>query len=151
MVRAIARAMMPEFIRLGVSRRGVQRYLQSRFGQAYKWDTLRRDYNEFLGIKYFKDAWNRLSAYEKPQKYMYVEADLPAARNYYYKMRASFEDVETGEYFERWISMYDASSRSEYELLEIMEQLYGKTEYHPNHRLLGFEETQFFHHRGMLY
>jgi hypothetical protein len=147
-IRAIARVLMPEFVRVGVSRRGVQRLLQEWYGQAYRWAEIRKDYNEYLGLKYYQDYWNKIKPDALPKRFQFVEKDLPSGRPYYTRYYVEFENPETGERYERYVSFYTNHPISKNEALEYMEDLYASAEYEGKAVPIEIRSQEFFRQSG---
>lgn len=150
-IRAIGRSMMPEFIRIGVSRRGVQRWLQEQYGQAYRWDTLRNDYNEFLGVFTHQAEIERLTSIDRPAVRNMVETDLTSAANYRIMGKATVQDRTSGEVYEKWVGMYTDEAYSEEEYYDLLENEYDKYEQYSNVDIVSVDVKAYFHNRGLGY
>lgn len=150
-IRSIARNMMPEMIRIGVSRRGVQRWLQEAYGQAYRWDTLRKDYNEYLGVYTHQFQVDAMDSIERPSQRFMVETDLPSSAQYRIMGKATVQDAVTGEVYEKHVGMYTDEPFSQEEYFDLLTDEYDKYEQYVNSILLDVDVHAYFHNRGLPY
>lgn len=150
-IRSIARNMMPELIRIGVSRRGVQRWLQQAYGQAYRWDVLRQDYNEFLGVFTHQFQVDAMNSIERPIQRFMIETDLPAVSQYRIMGKATVYDRESGETYEKWTGMYTDEPLSQEEYFDKLTELYDVHEDYKKYDLISVDVKAYYHNRGLPY
>lgn len=150
-IRSIARNLMPEMIRVGVSRRGVQRWLQEAYGQAYHWDTLRQDYNEFLGVFTHQSEIDRLIEVERPLQRSMIETNLTSASQYRIMGKATVQDKVSGEVYEKWVGMYTDEPFSEEEYFDQLQEMYDVYEDYTDSDILSVDVKAYFHNRGLPY
>lgn len=150
-IRALARALMPQYVRLGLSTRAVTRDLKKRFGSAYRRATLVSDYREFTGMLKHEYALRRLKPTTLIPKTLMVETELGQVRKYLLVGKGFFMDPETGDEIERNISWYTNKGNSkeghEQEYKEKVERLTDQPDSWP----YRIEIYAIKHHQDMPY
>ena len=150
-VRAIARAMMSGWVKVGKSARAMQTFLRKEYGTAYRWTTLLGDYRQFSGRLKYEHLVSRVPRDAiVPRGYM-VEVDL--ARDYRYRSfyTAYYRDPDTGVETERIISLYGDEMKSEEEMEEDYREMLKTVGYAPQPELQYVKLRSVEHNRGLGY
>lgn len=105
-IRALARALMPQYAKKGMSTRAITKDLQRRFGSAYRRATLVADYREFTGMVKHAFAVERLGDNIRPSSNIITNMAFKRLRRYRLIAESTFIDSETGADVKRIISWY---------------------------------------------
>ncbi len=151
MIRAVARAMMPAFIKGGVSASAFRRRLVSQFGTSYRWTTLLGDYREFAGMQRFEGAVRRLRPTTKPTQSIMTEVDLRRERRYRGIGNATYRHNVTGEEYTQVISMYDDKFDNKQAFTDTFIMDKAKAEYKPDFQIVSIEWFVIQHKEGWSY
>jgi len=151
MLRAVARAMMPSFIRAGISATAFRRRLVRQFGTSYRWTTLLGDYREFRGMQRFESAVRSLRPDTKPSSSIMTEADFRRERRYRGIGQATYRNMETGEEYDQIISMYDDQFTSKQAFTDKYIQDVEKAKYKPEYEITKVEWYVIQHNEGWSY
>lgn len=150
-VRAAARALMPEFVRLGYSSRRITNYLIGEYGTAYRREVLLKDIREYKSY-FVNEAYYRSLPRDKlPSLARVHETDLRRANVYRNFGEATIRDLETGRETYRTVSIYSDTLMTDEELEEAMSEEYEEEKYKDKEELVFFKRTSTFHNRGWGY
>ncbi len=151
MLRAVARAMMPAFIKQGVSAGAFRRRLIRQFGSAYRWQVLLGDYREFSGMQRFESAVKSLRPSAKPSPTIMTELRMRRERRYRGIGRATYRNLETGEEYTQNISMYDDKFDSKQAFTDTFIEDKRKAEYKPEYEIVSIDWYVIQHNEGWSY
>lgn len=150
-IRAVARALMPQFIARGMSSSKIHGYLKSSFGSSYRNQTLLNDLREFKHIGKYQaqtEKYDNVKAFPRP--YM-NESELRREKRYMVKFKVTKTNMETGEETEEYGSMYT----DEYGTKEFWSDKFlgyqVESESDPSNVVTGADVIQVYHNKGRPY
>lgn len=150
-VRGFAKALMPNYVAMGLSSRAIERDLKSRFGVAYRRTVLLSDLREATGMYRFQAGVQALRPSTIIPKTLMTETTLRRERRYKVHAKVTIKNRDTGEEEESWVSMYDDSLRSkgEYEQAYYDRQLTDTSR--PEWEVVHFSINVVEHNQGWQY
>lgn len=149
-LRAIFRATIPNFVRLGYSANAMIREAVG-WGVSYRRTDMLSDVREFLGRFVNEGRVSQLGRDEIPRPWHMVETDLRRLRNYRVWGDAEYFDPLTGRTTKQLISFYDDELRSEEDWEEEFRQQKEEAEYKTGIEFISFSMRSIEHNKGFSY
>ena len=148
--KEIYRKAIPDFIRLGWSRRRAERQARD-WGIGYRTEDMRRDWADFQGYFLKEELVRKWPTDKLPTPYVMREVDLKGIARYRVWAEEIYEDKYTGRTERSMITMYDDERRlpDEWERMYLEREAEDPTAPRKINRRLEFR--QFEHQKGVRY
>lgn len=150
LARAVARAFIPSWVKLGFGANAITRELKS-FGLSYRRINMLKDIRELSGLMKMEKYISKLSDIVVIPKFGLVETELN--RDRYYRVFAELEvhNTTTGLNEKRTLSWYDDELKSKSQWIKefLEEQEEGK--YAENEEIVGISIRSVEHNAGWRY
>lgn len=150
-IRAVARALMPQFVARGMTSNGIHTYLRNSFGSSYRNTVLLSDLREFRHVAKYQIQIEKLDKTKSmPRTYM-LEAELRREKRYMVKGIVTKRNMDTGDETQEYGTMYT----DEYGTKEFWSDKYMsyqvESESDPSNVVVGFDVIGVTHYKGRPY
>lgn len=125
LARVALSAVMPDFVRRGLSARAARRAF-NRMGYGMRWGDFLAYRRQVMGIERARPYMASLTRYVRPDPNKLPAWDMGDAPAFRIWGKAVFKHKETGEMHEQWVSIYDHYLRSKDEYTPEFERQFGE-------------------------